>query len=345
MATNDAVYTLGTLAEHVSGELVGDAGAVIRRVVSAGTSDSEGLTFASTTEFAAVADSVPIGGIVIGPGVEPPRSSHIVVENARASFGRILELFVDLPNLDEGVSTLAHIHPTAKIDGTARVGPFACVGKDSSVGPGARVYPYASVGERCRLGSQSVLHPHASLIQDVVIGDRCIIHAGARIGSDGFGFEIAATGIVKVPQVGGVLIGNDVEVGANSCIDRGAIDQTIIGDSVKIDNMCQIGHNARIGARTVIAGTSGIGGSAVIGEDVLVGAAVGISDHVVVCSGARIGARSGVLSNINAPGDYFGSPAQRKMEGIRAMRLQMRLPELWNRIRKLEASVFGEPES
>jgi len=222
----------------------------------------------------------------------------------------------------------AGIHPTAVIDATASVSPEASIG------------PYVVIGANCRVGAGSVLHPHVVLYAGTILGEHVIVHAGTVLGADGFSYHPGPEGLLKVPQVGRVEVGDCVEIGANSCIDRAFLEATRIDRGAKIDNLVQIGHNSHVGAHAVLAAQTGLSGSVNVGSGALLGGQVGVADHVSVGAGAQVGAKSGVSRNLEAATTYLGKvPAQRAEAFRRVVGAMRKLPELWTRLRRLESRV------
>lgn len=337
METRKARWTLGELAEQLGGELRGSADLPIERPVSADSDDPLGIAFAESSEYLSKAANV--GAVIVGRGVEDPGRNLIKVDNPRLAFGMLLALSVKPLPIEVGVHPSAVIHESAKIDPSAAIGPYVVVEQGASIGPRAQIYAFCYVGEGCSIGAGTSLMPHVVLYQDVVVGERCLLHSGVVLGADGFGFIWDGSKRFKVPQVGTVRIGNDVEIGANTTVDRATAGVTSIGDGVKLDNQIQIGHNSSIGDHTVIAGHSGISGSTKIGKRVVMGGGVGTNDHISITDDVVLGGRSGVDRDITEPGQYFGTPARPAAEGVRAMLLVPKLPELMSRIRALEKKV------
>lgn len=210
---------------------------------------------------------------------------------------------------ERGISQAAFVAPSARIEPGAIIEPWAVIGPDVAIGSGTVVAPNAVVGEGCQIGRDCFIGPGVSLMA-ALIGDRVILHGGARIGQDGFGFVPGKAGLEKVPHIGRVVIQNDVEIGANSTVDRGAMSDTVIGEGTKIDNLVHIAHNVRIGRGCAIAGHCGISGSVTIGDFVMLGGRVGIADHVEVGSGAQLAAASGVMHDVPVGARWGGAPAQ-----------------------------------
>lgn len=225
---------------------------------------------------------------------------------------------------ETGISSAAHIHADARIEEGAVIEPGAVIGPGVAIGSGTVIAPNAVIAANCRVGRDSYIGPGVS-VQSALIGNRVIIHGGARIGQDGFGFVAGSTGPEKVPQIGRVVIQDDVEIGANTTVDRGTLSDTVIGEGTKIDNLVQIAHNVRIGRACLIAGLCGISGSVTLGDGVMLGGSVGLADHLTVGSGAAIAARSGVMHDVPAGERWAGAPAQPIKEFFREVAAVRRL--------------------
>lgn len=233
-------------------------------------------------------------------------------QRAFAQVGRLLfpEAARPAPVTGEtGVSAAAHIHPEARIEAGAIIEAGAVIGRGAMIGAGTVVAPAAVIGRDCRIGRDCYIGPNAS-VQFSFLGNRVVIHGGARLGTDGFGYVPGPKGLEKFPQVGRVIVQDDAEIGANTTIDRGALDDTVIGEGAKIDNLVQIAHNVRIGRYCVVAGLCGLSGSVVVGDGAMLGGAVGVVDHVTIGAGAHVAARSGVMRDVPAGARVAGAPAK-----------------------------------
>jgi UDP-3-O-[3-hydroxymyristoyl] glucosamine N-acyltransferase len=339
MAQGTARWTLNGLAQALGGEAVGPGDLPLERPAPAGGDDPLGITFAESGKYLAMAENSAVGAVIVGRSVSESSKPIIRVDNPRAAFGMVLAMSARPLPLDPGVHAAAVVDGSALIDPTASVGPFSVVCRGARIGPGVAVHPHCYVGENCVVGSGSILMPGVVLYQDVEIGERCLVHSGAVMGADGFGFAWDGTRQVKIPQVGGIRIGNDVEIGAGTTIDRATAGKTCIGDGAKLDNLIQIAHNTNVGRHTVIAAQSGISGSSRVGERNTLAGRVAISDHVSIGDDVVLGGRTGVLQDIKEPGIYLGYPAQPFREAMRSMSLVTKLPELLARLKKLEARV------
>lgn len=229
---------------------------------------------------------------------------------------------------------LRHFHPEPSIP--AGIHPSAVIGSNVQIGEGVRIGACSVIGDDCVIGADSFLYPNVTLYSKIQIGARCIIHSGARIGTDGFGYTFVDGRHLKVPQVGGVVIGSDVEIGANTCIDRGSVGPTEIGDSVKIDNLVHIGHNVRVGDYSIIVAQVGVSGSTTIGKGVTIAGQAGLQGHIRIGDGAVIGGQAGVFGDVPAGASYSGYPARPHKQSLRAQAALFKLPEMLKRMRKLE---------
>jgi UDP-3-O-[3-hydroxymyristoyl] glucosamine N-acyltransferase len=339
METQVHGWTLGEIADMVGGELVGPADLRITRCVPAGYEDPHGITFAESDEYLSRCLATTVGAIVVPRSTPALDVPTVRVDSPRFAFGVLLSRFARALPLAHGVHPTAVVSPSAFVDPTASIGAYAVVEDGAQIGAGCRVYAFAYVGESCVLGEGCTVFPHAVLYQDVVLGARCTVHSGAVVGADGFGFVWDGKKQQKVPQIGGVLIGDDVEIGANSCIDRATCGETLIGGGTKLDNLVQIGHNVAIGEHSVVAAVSGIGGSTKIGNHVTLGGHVAVADHVSIGDDVVVGGRSAVFQNLEDPGQYVGFPPLPAATAMRVLALQVRLPELFRRLKQLEDEV------
>lgn len=338
MAEEKCSYSLGEIASMIGGDLDGPPDFRISCPVPADSSDPQGITFAENEKYLAVALAGTVGAVLV-PSETPQTTKPVIrVPSPRMAFGRILAAFVR-PMSGEGVHSTAQISDRAHVDPSAIIGPNVCIEAGAKVGAGSHIMSGAYIGQDCVVGVNCQIFPNVVMVQDVRMGDGCRIHAGVVIGADGFGFFWDGRWQQKVPQVGGVLIGNNVEIGANTCIDRATCGDTIIGDGVKIDNLVQVAHNVIIGAHTVMASQVGLSGSTVIGERNVFGGQAATSDHVTVGDNMIFGGRSGIIGDMNIPGEYFGTPAVPLSTAMRVIALQTRLPELFKRMRAMEREL------
>jgi len=336
MDEGSATWTLGQLAQILNGELHGPADMPISGPVSADAAAPQGIAFCESAEYLEKAGGV---GALVLPRELTSDKPYIRVDQPRLAFGMLLHMADQPLPLAKGIHPTAVIHESAQVSPDASVGPYAVIEEHSSVDAGACIYPFVYVGARCRIGEKAKLYPHAVLYKDVTVGARSIIHSGAVLGADGFGFVWDGKTRVKVPQAGSVELGANVEIGANTTIDRATTGVTSIGDGTKLDNLVQIGHNCTIGEDTVIAGLAGISGSSHIGSRCVFGGQSALSDHVTIGDDVTFGGRTATAQDILEPGQYLGVPAMPVGEGLRAMMLAAKLPELAKRIKQLEREI------
>jgi UDP-3-O-[3-hydroxymyristoyl] glucosamine N-acyltransferase len=312
-------FTLQEIVSRLGGEAVGEAAVALTGV---GTLDSAGpsqITFLTNPRYRSRLAATRAGAVILGRADREAASiPRIISDNPYAYYARTVALFHPEPALQPGVHPTAQIHASAAVDSTAQIGAFVVVEANARIGAGARIGAHCAVGEGVDVGAGTLMHPRVTIYHGCRVGARCVLHSGVVIGADGFGMARDKGAWVKIPQVGAVRIGDDVEVGANTTIDRGALDDTVVGDGVKLDNQIQVGHNVVIGAHTVIAGCTGISGSVRIGRDCLIGGAVGIVGHIEICDGVTISGFTFVTKSINKPGTYTsGMPVMPHAEWLR----------------------------
>jgi UDP-3-O-[3-hydroxymyristoyl] glucosamine N-acyltransferase len=316
-ATASARLTTGQLAAELGADLAGPAGTVITGAEAIEFAGPGQIVFIRSAKFAKAwptckADAVLLTrGIQLPPGGSPNRAV-LTVPDADLAMSHVLRLLMPpAPAAEPGVHSTAVVSPSATIDPTSCIGPLASIGAGSVIGPGAIIHAGARIGAHVRIGRATVLHANAVVQDRCVIGERSILHSGSVIGADGFGYTVDPSRgmLVKIPHIGNVEIGNDVEIGAGSCIDRGKFGATTIGDGTKIDNLVQIGHNCRVGRSCVICGCAALSGSVTLGDGVMMGGGSGVADNITVNSGARIAAYSGVMSDVPAGETFTGAPA------------------------------------
>jgi UDP-3-O-[3-hydroxymyristoyl] glucosamine N-acyltransferase len=305
-------FALAELAERFGLELQGDGGVRIHGVGTLAGAGSGQLGFLANPRYRKELAATGAGAVVLARADAALSPVPCLVAAAPyAAFARIAALFEAAPLSAPGIHPSAVVAADAQVHPSAHVGPFVSIGARSSVGAGAVIGPGCTLGEDCSVGPGCVLVARVSLVTRVRLGARVRIHPGAVLGADGFGLAMEAGHWLKVPQLGGVLVGDDCEIGANTTVDRGAIDDTVLEEDVRLDNQIQVGHNVRIGAHTAVAGCTAIAGSARIGRYCLVGGAVGIAGHLEICDRVTLTAMSLVTQSITEPGEYSsGMPVQ-----------------------------------
>ncbi len=339
--------TVSQLATHVGGRVVGDGNISINRVASLESAGEGDIAYVEEEKlFAAAADSA--ASCVITPfGTDLNVPCRIEVKNPKLAFALMAEVLHPPKQRHPEIHHTAVLSHGAKTGDAVFIGAFVCLGENSTVGDRTQIRAGAKIGDDVMIGSDCVIHPNVFLEDGVTIGNGVILHAGVVIGADGFGYVRSEMGYHKFPQIGTVVIEDDVELGANTCVDRAALGRTRIGRGTKIDNMVHVGHNCDIGERVVIAAQTGISGSVIIEDDCVIGGQVGFGDHIRVQSGAIIGSKAGILpGKIVRPGVWWGIPIQPLDEYKRLNAHISRLPhvrqqlkELTERVKILEAQL------
>lgn len=332
-------FTLGSLAQILGGQAHGPLDKGLERPTSAGQEDPFGVTFAESEKYLKLAESKEIGAILVSHEMRDSRCALIRVDSPKRAFAHLLAICRREQSLDPGIHPTAIIDLSADVDLSASIGPYSVISRNAVIGPNARIFPFCFVGDRCHLAEGVTLYPHVILYQDVKLGRFTVVHSGSVLGSEGFGYVWDGEKRSKIPQVGSVEVGDNVELGANITVDRATAGTTNIGTGTKLDNLVQVAHNVSIGEHCVIAAQSGISGSTTLGDRVVMGGNVGTNDHVHIGDDVILGGRSSVDRDINEPGAYFGTPARPLGEAKRSMVLTTKLPELLARIRELERQV------
>ena len=331
-----AGLTLGEIAAALGATVEGDPSRVVRGVASLDAAGPTDVSFVTDPRYASAAQASRAGAFLAPPGVTGLPAPILRTAAPRLALIDLIALFHPPTPLAPGRHPTAVVAPDARVAPTASVGALAVVEAGAEIGPGAQLHPLTYVGRCVVIGDETVLYPTVEIREGVRLGRRVIVHAGAVIGADGFGYTFDGARHRKIPQVGGVRIEDDVEIGANTTIDRATLGETVVSQGTKIDNLVQIGHNVEIGEHTVIAGQVGISGSCRIGRGVVIAGQVGLADHVTVGDGARLGAQSGIHADIAAGGKVLGTPARPLTESKRIMLATGHLPDLMRKVRTLE---------
>lgn len=346
-------FSIQTIAERVGGELIGAPDLVIRRLEELREAKEGELSFIGSANHLPGWDQSQASAALITRTLlsrdqalarTGPTRALVLVDSADLAMARILEDFAPPePRPEPGIHPTAVIDPTAELGEGVAVGAGCVIGARVRIGAGTALLPRVTVLDDAEIGRDCVLWPGAVVRDRCRLGDRCILHPNAVIGADGFGYRPQKTDqgvrIVKVPQIGTVWIGDDVEIGACATIDRGKFSATTIGDQCKLDNHVQIGHNCRVGAMTLISGCTGVAGSVQIGEGVIMGGMVAVRDHVSIGAGSKVAGGAQIASNLPPGGEYAHIPARPLRDAAKEMMALTRLPELLKRVKKLEAML------
>lgn len=304
-------YTLATLAQLLAVDYVGKADRIIDGLSTLASAGPSQLTFLANPKYQSQLEDTLAGAVIVHPAMQPGCPCDCLISPVPyETYARATHLFAPATGQPTGIHSTAVIGSDCQIDPAAAIAPHVVIGDRVTIAAGCSLGPGTIIGDDCRLGEQSLLYGNVTLYHDVSLGDRCILHSGVVIGSDGFGFAPAAdqsaggSAWVKIAQLGGVLIGNDVEIGASTSVDRGALDNTVIGNGVIIDNQVQIAHNVVIGDNTAIAACSAVAGSVTIGKQCTISGGVGIAGHLRIADKVHITAMTMVSKSIKTPGSY-----------------------------------------
>ncbi len=325
-------FSAQQIAALVNGKIEGDPSTKVNKLAKIEEGTPGSLTFLSHPKYVPYLKTTGASVIIISEGITDEKSETatlIKVKDSRQAFTILMEAYHKQQFAKTGIEEFANISSKATVAKDVYVGSFAYIGDHTTIAEGSRVYPNTYIGENCKIGKNCIIYPGVKVYRDSVIGDNCTLHSGVVVGSDGFGFvPNDENNYRKMPQVGNVIIENNVEIGSNTTIDRATMGSTIIHKGVKLDNLIQIGHNVEIGENTVIAAQSGVAGSTKIGANCMIGGQVGIIGHLTIGNRVKIAAQSGIGSNVDDDSIIQGSPALDHMDYKKAYVVFRHLPEM-----------------
>ena len=336
-------FTAEMIAGFLGGEIVGDKNAAVHTVSSIEEGKKGSLAYLTNLKYEEHLYTTGASIVLCDKSFEPKQevpATLVKVDNAAECIVKLLQMYAASKPRRKGISERASIAEGAVVEGDSYVGDFAVIERGAKVGANCQIYPQVYIGEGVTIGEGTTLYAGVKIYEGCHVGKNCILHAGAVIGADGFGFmPNAEGGFDKIPQLGNVIIEDDVEIGANTCIDRAKTDSTIIRRGVKLDNLIQIGHNVQVGENTVSSAQTGIAGTSKVGKNCFIAGQVGIADHVTIGDRVMIGSKSGLDKNVPDGEIRFGYPALPGMQYHRAAAVFKRLPELDRTVRQLEKDV------
>ena len=332
--------TVGEVAQWTGGEVVGDGATPLSGARTLGEAGPGDLTFVDGDRNLSAWRGSPAAAALVPLDFAPRGRTVVLVPDPLLAFALVVTRLRGPQKVrPPGVHPASSVHPTATLGEGVTVGPFAVVGEGATLGPRCVLNAGAVVGSNCRLGADVVLHPHVVLYDDTVLGDRVVVHANSVLGADGFGYRTAGGRHAKVPQLSHVVIGDDVEIGASSTVDRGTFTPTVVGEGTKLDNQVQVAHNCRIGRHNLLASQVGIGGSCTTGDYVVMAGQVGVADHTVMGDGVVILAKSGVHKDIPAGGRVLGTPALPDRDMMKIYMHLTKLPQLRKDVETLKDAL------
>jgi UDP-3-O-[3-hydroxymyristoyl] glucosamine N-acyltransferase len=332
-------FTCAEIAKHLGGEILGDPSLLLKGFAPADRAQPGDLTFAENEIYFARAEQSAASAVIIDGPFKSDRKVLIRVPDSRIAFAKILPLFFPEPVFAPGIHPTAIVPPSAQADSSAHIGPYCVLGENVRIGPRSVLRGGNYLGANCRLGEEVHLFPNVTLYPNTEIGNRVRIHSGTVVGSDGFGYVLDGGSHRKVPQIGNVIIRDDVEIGANVTIDRGALGPTVIGKGTKIDNLVQIAHNVTFGEHCLVVSQTGIAGSTKLGNYVILAGQAGLAGHLKIGNHVSVGAQSGVMHNIPDGETWLWTPAQPNRQAKRQMIAMQQLPELLRRVSELEKKL------
>lgn len=336
-------FTAGQISQMLGGEVVGNDNVVVNTLCKIEEGIEKGMSFLSNPKYEHYIYDTKASVVIVNKSFEPEKdikTTIIKVDDAYACFAKVLDIYNEYMLNKEGVSSLSFISKTSTIEGEPYIGEFAFIGENVKIGQGVKIYPHVYIGDNVQIGDNVTFFSGAKVYHSCVIGNNCSINSGAVIGADGFGFAPLADGsFKKIAQIGNVILEDNVDIGANTTIDRATMGSTIIKKGVKLDNLIQIAHNVIIDENTVMAAQAGVSGTTKIGKNCFIGGQVGFAGHITIGDNVKIGAQSGIMSNIEDNASVLGSPSWSARPYMKSYLYFRKLPDLADKINELEKRI------
>lgn len=335
-------FSAKQIAEYIQGVIVGDENATVHTFSKIEEGIPGALTFLANPKYTHYIYETKASIVLVNKDFIPEgeiTATLIKVDNAYESLAKLMTLYEMSKPKKTGIDPLASVAANARIGENVYIGPFACIEEGAVIGDNAYIHPHVTVGCNAKVGNGTILYPHVTVYHDCRIGNQCIIHAGAVIGADGFGFAPSVEGYEKIPQIGITIIEDQVEIGANTCVDRATMGATIVHKGTKLDNLIQIAHNVEVGSHTVMASQVGIAGSAKIGEWCMFGGQVGVAGHIQIGDHVNVGAQSGIPGNTKSGSSLMGYPAIEPKQFARSSAVFKKLPEMYSELGRLQKEL------
>jgi len=341
------MITLKDIAEKTGGVLKGDGNVIIRRIMSMPEAQEGDITFLSQKGYMKYLKDTKASAVIVGNDVKADDYADknlIIAKNPGIAYAKVAQMFHKGYPKGMGISPLAYVSKGAEISDTASIYPYVFVGEGSKICENVVLYPFVYVGEHVVIEDGTILYPHVTVYDDVKIGKRVIVHSGAVLGSDGFGYVWDGSKHIKIPQLGTVEIGDDVEIGANTTIDRASLGKTVIKRGSKIDNLVQIAHNVSIGENSIIVSLVGIAGSTSVGDNVILAGQVGVKDHIHIGNNVRAAGGTGITKDVPDNSIISGTPHMPHREWLKLQGYLKHLPKMYERIKKIEKRLNVEAQ-
>lgn len=335
-------FTAKQIADYIGGRVEGDENAAISTFAKIEEGKKGAISFLSNPKYLHYLYDTEASIVLINDDVElekPVKATLIRVKNAYDCIAKLLQLYTRSLPKKTGIDPMAFIAKSAKTGNNVYVGPMACIGEGTTIGDNTQIYPHAVIGDGVTIGDNCIVYPNVTVYYGCRIGNNVTLHAGSVIGADGFGFAPSDDGYDKIPQIGNVIIEDDVEIGANTCVDRSTMGSTIIHKGVKLDDLVMIAHNCEIGENTVMSAQVGIAGSTKVGQWCMFGGQVGIAGHITIGDKVNLGAQSGVPGSIESNQTLLGSPPFNPRAFFKSQAIIRRLPELYKQLNELQKKV------
>lgn len=335
-------FTAKQIAEFIGGKVEGNEQAAVNTFAKIEEGQPGAISFLSNPKYTHYLYDTKSTIVLVNEDLEleqPVSTTLIRVKNAYEAVARLLQLYESMKPRKTGIDPLAFVSPKATIGSDVYIGAFACIGDGTVIGDGTQVYPHVVIGDGVKIGRQCLLYPNVTIYQGCQLGNGVTIHAGSVIGADGFGFAPNVEGYEKIPQIGIVVIEDNVEIGANTCIDRSTMGQTVIHRGVKLDNLIQVAHNCEIGENTVMSAQVGVAGSTKVGSWCMFGGQVGLAGHITVGDHVNLGAQSGVPSSLKANQTLIGTPPMEPTPYFKSQAIFRRLPDMYKELSALRKEI------
>ena len=335
-------FSAKQIAEYVQGTIVGDENASVHTFAKIEEGIPGALSFLSNPKYTQYIYDTQSSIVLVNKDFEPEKevkATLIKVNNAYESLAKLMTLYEQSQPKRTGIHPLAYVAPTAKIGENVYLAPFACVGDNAEIGDGTELHPHATVGRGAQVGKNCILYTNCNVYHDCRVGNNCILHSGSVVGADGFGFAPSPDGYEKIPQIGIAILEDNVEIGANTCIDRATMGATIIRKGVKLDNLIQIAHNVEVGSNTVMASQTGVAGSTKVGEWCMFGGQVGIGGHIKIGNKVNLGAQSGVPGSIKDGQNLIGTPPMELKNYFKSSAVFKKLPDMYKELNALRKEI------
>ena len=335
-------FTAKQIASFIQGQIIGDENIAVNTFAKIEEGVPGAISFLSNPKYTPYIYETKSSIVLVNKDFEPEheiKATLIKVDNAYESLAKLLNLYEQSKPRRTGISSLAFVAESAKIGENVYIAPFACVEDNAVIGDNTSIHPHVTIGSGAKVGNNCILYAGATIYHDCRIGNNCILHAGSVIGADGFGFAPSPQGYEKIPQIGIVILEDDVEIGANTCIDRATMGATIIHRDVKLDNLVQIAHNDEIGSHTVMAAQTGVAGSTKVGEWCMFGGQVGIAGHIQIGNNVNLGAQSGVPGSIKDNQQLIGTPPMELKPFFKSQAVFRKLPDMYKEISELRKEL------